>query len=76
MGTRLKNEKFNQYSFTKIYEIIKLDIDETGVTVENEGLVSMSKCRPKVFALDKPFWIVMREKLNHPYFIAYIANVD
>jgi hypothetical protein len=26
--------------------------------------------------LDKPFWIVMREKNNHPYFIAHIVNIN
>ena len=28
------------------------------------------------FCLDKPFWIVMREKNNHPYFIAHIVNIN
>jgi hypothetical protein len=52
--------------FSKIYEIIKLDIDETGVKVENEGAVMMLKMAvmkpPKIrrFELNKPFWIVMR----------------
>jgi len=34
-GVFLKNDKFKQYFFEQIYEIINLDIDETGVKVEN-----------------------------------------
>ena len=28
------------------------------------------------FCLDKPFWIVMREKNNLPYFVAHIVNLE
>lgn len=33
---------------------------------------------PKIrrFVLDKPFWIVMRERNEHPYFVAYISDVN
>ena len=43
LGKVLKNEKFSLYRFSKIYEILKLDIDETGVKAENEGVIVMTK---------------------------------
>ena len=30
----------------------------------------------KHIILDKSFWVVFREDDKHPYFIAYIANVE
>lgn len=27
------------------------------------------------FVVDKPFWIVMRERDNHPYFVAHIVEL-
>ena len=67
IGVYLANENFKEYFFSKFFEIIKLDIDETGVKVENEGVIVMSKgmalhpVEKKYIVLDKPFWIVMRE---------------
>lgn len=44
--------------------------------MENEGVIKMLRSGiPMVtrrFILDKPFWVVMREKKEHPYFIAHI----
>lgn len=47
--------------------------------VENEGVVKLLRSGiPHVnrkFIVDKPFWIVMRERENHPYFIGYISEL-
>ena len=61
----LANKKLTMFSFSEIYEIIKLKIDETGVTVENEGVIKMRKMlvvkkNPKYILLDGPFWMLMR----------------
>lgn len=66
IGVFLTNPGFEQYRFDQIYEIIKLDIDETGVKVENEGVIVMTKAmvmkpqKIRRFIIDKPFWVVMR----------------
>lgn len=65
-GVFLANKKFEHYFFDQIFEIIKLDIDEKGVKVENEGVIVMTKSKAlsteqiRRFELNKPFWIVMR----------------
>ena len=64
----LANENFQEYYFAEIYQIIKLKIDETGVTVENQGVIKMLRSAPmhmtppKQIIVDGPFWLVMREK--------------
>ena len=81
---KLANQSFKSYYFDKIYEIVKLDIDETGVKVENEGVIMLKKCvvkqpvkKPKCIILDQPFWIVMKEVgKKNPYFIAYINDLS
>ena len=45
IGQGIQNEKFKEYFIGEIYEIIKLDIDETGVKAENEGVMVMKKGR-------------------------------
>ena len=75
-GVYLANEKLKKYFFSQIYEIINFDLDESGVKVENEGVLKLTKSKVVVnrsFVLDRPFWVVMREKENHPYFIAHIS---
>lgn len=63
-----------------MYEIIKLNIDETGVKVENEGVMIatkscvVKKVEPKYILLDGPFWIMMREKGKQEYFLAHITE--
>ena len=61
----LENEKFTDYFFAEMQEIIKLDIDETGVKAENEGVIVMTRgismSEPKKIILDKSFWLVMKE---------------
>lgn len=63
IGIFLANQKWNKYFFSEVYEIINLDLDETGVKVENEGVIKILRSGiPRIgrrFLLDKPFWIVM-----------------
>ena len=78
LGKSLKNEKFKEYYFAKIYEILKLEIDETGVKAENEGVIVMTRgismSEPKKIILDKSFWLVMKEQGKEPYLVAYIKE--
>lgn len=34
----------------------------------------MKKVEPKYFIFDKQYWVVMKEKGKHPYFVALIKN--
>ena len=43
LGKFLANKKFEAYFFGQVHEIIKLDIDETGVKAENEGAIRVYK---------------------------------
>ena len=43
IGQAVQNESFKDYFIAEIYEIIKLDIDETGVKAENEGVMIMTR---------------------------------
>ena len=76
VGKKLQHD----YYFSQIYEIIKLDIDETGVKLENKGVIQLLRCKKsklvekKYIILDNPFWIVMRESESHPYFVAFINS--
>ena len=66
--------------FFDIYEIIKIDIDNTGVKAENEGAIVMTRGatinseKPKHILLDKSFWLVMKEVGKHPYLAAFISE--
>ena len=80
IGKFLKNEKFKDYFFGQVQEIIKLDIDEAGVKAENEGGIKMlRKCArkteevlPKHIIVDKSFWFVMKEVGKEPYLVSQI----
>ena len=68
--------------FSQVYEILKLDIDETGVKAENEGVIKMLKCKgkkpvaePKHIILDKSFWLIMKEGGKEPYLVSYIQEL-
>ena len=75
----MDNENFKDYFFHQVIQKVLLEIDETGVKVKNSAKITVLKCRKvcppqkKYIILDKPFWVIMREKdANYPYFIAYI----
>ena len=79
MGQYVQNEKFQEYFIAQIYEIIKLDIDETGVKVENEGVIKMLRKSKKSkekreILVNRSFWLVMKEFGKEPYFAAFIAQ--
>jgi hypothetical protein len=62
-------------------ENIKFKIDEVGAKVENEAVIKMlcksvSRETHKRLIFDKPFWVVMRQKGSHPYFLTQINNRD
>lgn len=65
IGVKLANKNFELYEFKEVFEIINLDITESGVKVENEGAIKMTKCKKvhreiRRFVLDSDFWIVMK----------------
>ena len=80
LGKFLTNKKFEAYFFGQVQEIIKLDIDETGVKAENEGVIKMLRKAarkenivvPKHIILDKSFWFVMKEAGKEPYLVSQI----
>lgn len=79
-GIKLANKNFELYEFKEVFEIINLDITESGVKVENEGVIKMSKCKKvhkeiRRFVLDSDFWIVMKEGNKYPYFVAHISSL-
>ena len=67
IGKFLLNEKWEQYFFSQMYELVKLKIDEAGVKVENEAViglkptsVAMKPKEKKYLYINKPFWIVIK----------------
>jgi hypothetical protein len=77
----LENEGFEDYFIAQMYEKIKFDMDNVGVRVENEAVISKSLgINPelsKELILNKPFFIVMKRKNSkNPYFILYVKNTD
>ena len=59
---------------------MKLKLDESGAVVENQGLMMINECavlnmHPKSLLLNKPFWVVMKEKKKHPYLCIQVNNI-
>jgi hypothetical protein len=78
VGAEIK--EFPGMKIQEILEGVKLKLDESGAVVENEGLVIINECamlnpQPKSLLLDKPFWVVMKEKHKHPYLCIQINNL-
>lgn len=55
------------YFLAEILEAIKLNVDESGAKVENEGIMIALRCamipnheEPKRIILDRDFWLVMK----------------
>lgn len=44
IGLKFKNQELSQYFIRKMYEQIKLNIDESGAKVENEAVIVASRC--------------------------------
>lgn len=51
VGLKFKNQELSQYFIRKMYEQIKLNIDESGAKVENEAVIIASRCM--VINIDK-----------------------
>ncbi len=82
-GAEFTNQKLKDYFLASIQQQIKLDIDEVGARVENRAIILMKKTTvrssskpiPKIFHLDEPFYVVMKELKKNPYLVAYIKEV-
>ena len=77
MNISLKNEKALGYEISSIYEVIKFELNEAGVKVENEGAIFVEESasqRPSL-RLNSAFWVVMRELGSHPYLIAFVNEL-
>lgn len=73
------NKGFTQYRIGHMFEGIKFKMDEVGAKVESEGVVwnlKMGVLNERSFIVDRPFWVVMRQKGCHPYFITQINNTE
>ncbi len=63
-------------------EGIKLKIDHKGAKVENEAVMILARGavmplkHTKNIILNQPFWVVMKEKKNLPYFCAYVVEPE
>ena len=58
MGKHLANNPL--FKFSDIFEVIKLQIDETGVKLENEGAIKVLKCK-KVNELEGKVEMILRQ---------------
>lgn len=81
-GYYIKSGGLRDFKVVSMMENIKLRIDEVGAKVENQGvIVARMKCckkadvQPRRFILNRPFWLVMREKDRHPYLVVHIRNI-
>ena len=82
----LKNEYYkrypNKYRLGPVFENIKFDMDEKGVKIENEAIISgydliAGGDAPRYFILDKPYLVIMkRASSKNPYFILEINNAE
>lgn len=75
---KLKNKNFEHITMTSLVETIKLNINETGVKVQNEGYIMLQNCisgiSPKQLHLNRPFWVLMKERKKYPYLISFITQ--
>ena len=82
IGDTLGNTNFEDYIIKNMFENIKFDLNEKGARVENEAeitmhLVSRNPDDPRLFILDKPFWVIMKRKGSEsPYFILGVKNIE
>lgn len=76
IGQPLGNEGFHQHQIGLMFENIAFELDETGAKVESQAVITVERSafRPgkqvRYFYLDKPFWVIMKQKnTSHPYFL-------
>jgi len=82
IGSPVVSGPLIQYVVGDMFEKIKFRIDEVGAKVENEAAVIMvltaSLPNPMIknLILNRPFWVVMKQKGGNPYFITQINTAD
>lgn len=82
IGAPVKSGKLQGYFIAVMLEKIKFKIDEVGAKVENEAVMVMKRCamiapeKHRNLVFNKPFWVVMKQKGAHPYFVAQISNTE
>lgn len=79
-GGKIRSGRLAEYEILEMYEKIKFRIDEEGAKVENEAclMVGTTSIRTpgKNLILNRPFWVVMRQKGRHPYFVMQVSNTE
>ena len=66
IGLPFKNESLQEYFLAVMMEALKLKVDESGAKVESMAVMVATKCamistnQPRLFILDKTFWLVMK----------------
>ncbi len=83
IGKFLKNKRFEKYFIGEMFENIKFDLDNKGARVENEAVVvshllgGVLNSKPRMFVLDKPFWVIMKKVgSSSPYFLLGVNNTN
>lgn len=82
IGALCLSKGFTKYHIAAMFEGIKFKIDEVGAKVENEAVIMMTECKMikppnlRKFIVNRPFWVVMKQKGCHPYFVAQINNPE
>lgn len=79
IGVTITSGKLSGYTIDVMVERLLLQVDESGVKLESEGVIvgSTSGTRaPRRLILDRSFWLVMRERNRHPYLVLRVRNAS
>jgi hypothetical protein len=85
IGQSFANAKFSDYSISKMVEKINFKMDYKGARIENEATIGAAGAsmpdkdepKPKLFYLNKPFWVIMkRTDSNNPFFLLGVNNIN
>lgn len=75
-GQPLDNAGFKDYRIGLMFENIAFALDETGAKVESQAVITVERSafhpgkQIRYFYLDKPFWVIMKQKdTARPYFL-------
>lgn len=75
----LLNDGFKEYHVKEAAQQVKFVLDETGVVLESEAVLSFTKSAKvsRYFVFDQPFLLYMKEKgANYPYFAMWVENTE
>lgn len=83
IGKRIGNKMLYNYTIGKMFERVKLDMDNEGVKVQNQALIlgeagsaPVAEMRiPKLLIFDKPYWIVMKMRDKKPFLIVQVNSI-